>query len=113
MQEARGGMAVEGQRGAARPARPPSAPQPTPCPSRPHSKQHFAQYGEVRELTLPRDRASGRAKGHALVLFEAREEAEAAVAKGLGSLLLGQPLGVAWAFVEKTGGGRGGKRRRR
>ena len=61
-------------------------------------RDHFADYGRVRNCALNLDRQTGYVKGYALLEYETHEEAQAAVAEGNGSEFLGLPIAVSFAF---------------
>jgi RNA recognition motif-containing protein len=73
----------------------------------------FAQAGEVKSVSLIKDRDSGRSKGFAFVEMETQAEAEKAIAQFNGSLLNERAINVNIArpreeFGHKSYGGRGG-----
>jgi RNA recognition motif-containing protein len=72
----------------------------------------FAQAGEVTEVVVPTDRASGRPRGFAFVSFATDEAAAAAIEKLNGQELGGRNLRVNEASAERPqrsfGGGGGG-----
>ncbi len=75
----------------------------------------FAEFGKVRGINLNLDRKTGFAKGYAMIEYELKKEAEAAIAGMDGKALLGKEVNVSFAFVSgadggggKSGGGGGG-----
>lgn len=70
-------------------------------------KDLFASYGEINEVTLIKDRDTGRSKGFAFVTFAASEAAEKALEQD-GKELDGRPLKVN-AAQEKERSDRGGR----
>ncbi len=80
----------------------------------------FAEFGKVRNINLNLDRKTGLVKGYAMIEYELKKEAEAAIAGMDGKALLGKEVNVSFAFVsgagahgsEGRGGGGGGGGRR-
>ena len=68
----------------------------------------FAAIGEVREVAMPTDRATGRPRGFAFVTMGNPEIAEAAARQLDGTMLDGRALRVNEA-QERSGGGGGGR----
>ncbi len=72
----------------------------------------FAQAGEISEVVIPTDRASGRPRGFAFVTFASDEAAAAAIQKLDGQALGGRNLRVNEASADRPqrsfGGGGGG-----
>mmetsp|Transcript_1720 Transcript_1720/g.5850 ORF Transcript_1720/g.5850 Transcript_1720/m.5850 type:complete len:96 (-) Transcript_1720:1772-2059(-) len=71
--------------------------------------EHFAEFGQIKNVHLNLDRRTGFVKGYALVEYGTSDEASGAVQRAHGSALLDQTLGVSFAFAQgpiKRGGGK-------
>jgi RNA-binding protein 8A len=73
----------------------------------------FNEFGEVKSLQLPLDRRTGFVKGYALVEYETKEEADAAIKEMNGGMFMEKTLTVDWAFNRAPGGGAAGGARNR
>jgi cold-inducible RNA-binding protein len=71
-------------------------------------RELFAQAGEVAEVVVPTDRASGRPRGFAFVQFATEEAAQAAIQKFDGAELGGRNLRVNEASAERPARPAGG-----
>ncbi len=65
-------------------------------------REVFCDYGKIKSIVLNSDRQSGLAKGYALVEFTERNEAQDAINALHGKKLLGQLIGVHWAFCKSN-----------
>ncbi len=70
----------------------------------------FSQVGAIRDVFLPTDRDSGRARGFAFVEFESEEDAQKAIERFNGYELSGRPLRVNAGEDRPRGGPSGGRR---
>src|SRR5262249_20901276 len=68
----------------------------------------FSEIGEIRDVYLPMDRASGRPRGFAFVEYTSDEDAAKAIEKFNGYQLSGRALRVNAAEDRPRGGGRPG-----
>ena len=71
-------------------------------------RNHFGSCGEITEVHIVMDRATGRSKGFGFITFGEESAVEAAIAMS-GQELDGRPLRIDRATGEsRTGGGGGG-----
>lgn len=68
----------------------------------------FAACGEVREISMPTDRETGRLRGFAFITMGSASAATAAISQLNGSLLDGRALKVNEAQERPARGGGGG-----
>ena len=60
----------------------------------------FADFGDIKNIHLNIDRRTGYIKGYCLLEYERRDDAERAMREMDGKELLGEVVGVTWAFVD-------------
>ncbi len=63
-------------------------------------KQHFSEYGEIKEVLLPQDRKTKQIKGYAFIIFDQESSAEKALTQD-GQVVFGQEIIVQIA-TEKS-----------
>jgi RNA-binding protein 8A len=68
-------------------------------------REMFGEFGEIQNCHLNLDRKTGYCKGYALLEFEKKSMADEAIEKCHKEELLGQTIGVEFAFVAPPGGG--------
>jgi RNA recognition motif-containing protein len=68
-------------------------------------RREFAQYGEVKTVTIIRDRETGKSRGFGFVEMATREQGDLAIKELNGKNLLGRPLRINEA-LNKAGGPR-------
>eukprot|EP01040_Poterioochromonas_malhamensis_P014376 gene14375-15906_t len=61
----------------------------------------FSEFGDVKNIHVNLDRRTGFVKGYALIEYEQQEDALKAIRGMKGKDLLGQKIGVDWAFIKK------------
>ncbi|OGO94066.1 MAG: hypothetical protein A3F41_04755 [Coxiella sp. RIFCSPHIGHO2_12_FULL_44_14] len=71
---------------------------------------YFKQFGSVKELTLIKDRETGRSKGFAFVEYDSPGDAEKAIREANGHDLGGRAMNVNLARDKDSSGGSGGRR---
>lgn len=71
-------------------------------------RDSFKDFGEITDLTVPKDRVTGRSRGFAFITFSEAGHAEAALQMD-GKELSGRKIVVKFAERKAEGGGGGGR----
>ena len=71
-------------------------------------EEMFGQFGEVEDVHVPTDRATGRPRGFAFVTMPNSQEAQKAIAELSGTQMEGRTIEVNEARPRKDEGGGGG-----
>ena len=74
-------------------------------------REMFSSYGDIEDISLIKDRMTGRSKGFGFITFATQQGAETALALN-GKDLGGRALKVNMAQERESRGGRGGGRSR-
>ena len=74
-------------------------------------REMFSSFGEISDITLIKDRDTGRSKGFAFITFATQQAAETALSLN-GKDVDGRSLKVNMAQERESRGGRGGGRSR-
>jgi RNA recognition motif-containing protein len=69
-------------------------------------KEAFAPFGEIEDLVIITDRATGRSKGFGFVTFTNDDDADRAIDEMSGKEIDGRPLTVNEARPKEEGAGR-------
>ena len=71
-------------------------------------REAFAEFGDVEDVHVVTDRATGQPRGFGFVTMGTSQAAQSAIAKMNGAMLDGRPLRVNEAEDRPRGGGGGG-----
>ncbi|OGS24870.1 MAG: RNA-binding protein, partial [Elusimicrobia bacterium RIFOXYB2_FULL_50_12] len=73
-------------------------------------RQEFAAFGEVKSVSVIKDKFTGESRGFGFVEMDSKEQAQAAITALNGKEFKGRPLTVNEARPKTEGGGHGGGR---
>ncbi|EJT45510.1 hypothetical protein A1Q1_05956 [Trichosporon asahii var. asahii CBS 2479] len=75
-------------------------------------EDHFADFGNVKNLSMALNRRTGYVMGYALIEYATKEEAEAAIKATNGTEFLEKKINTDFAFAKPPAGAGGGRRDR-